>query len=129
LDRELEKGSLRGLSVLLSISIINSLKDFLLSVCVKPFGQLGQRLATMRNLVFLDLGHLGVCLALVLEAGIPSCGSRQFLFDSASKQRLRLTKVGRSASLNNLALSYQLAQYHHQRASSREIRPLFFLGR
>jgi hypothetical protein len=65
----------------------------------------------MRNLVFLDLGHFGICLALVLETGIPSCGSRQFLFDSASKQRLRLTKVGGSTSLNDLALSYQSAQY------------------
>lgn len=40
----------------------------------------------MRNLVFLDLGHLGICLTLVLETGIPSCGSSQFLFVSTRKQ-------------------------------------------
>lgn len=66
---------------------INSLEDILLSVCVKPFGQLGQRLATMRNLVLLNLGHLGICLALVLETGIPSCSSNQFLFGSLSKRQ------------------------------------------
>ena len=49
----------------------------------------------MRNLVLLDLGHLGVCLALVLEAGIPSCGSNQSLSNSISKQQAYQSRSGR----------------------------------
>jgi hypothetical protein len=80
----------------------------LLGVLVEPLSQLGQRLATMRNLVFFDLGHLGICLTFVLEAGIPSCGSNQFLFD-LTKQKAGLPKlVGPRAST---ILPYHTNQY------------------
>jgi hypothetical protein len=82
----------------------------LLGVLVEPLSQLGQRLATMRNLVFLDLGHLGICLTFVLKAGIPSCGSNQFLFD-LTKQKAGLPKlVGPRAST---ILPYHTNQYIH----------------
>ena len=52
----------------------------------------------MRKLVFLDLGHLGICLALVLETSIPSCGSNQFFFP-LNKRTVDLPKsVGPRAS-------------------------------
>ena len=43
-----------------------------LSMAVQPLGQFRQRFAAVRNLVLGRLVHLGVCLPLVLEAGVPS---------------------------------------------------------
>lgn len=43
-----------------------------LRVSIEPFGQLGQRLSTVRDLILLRLWHLCVSLPFVLEARVPS---------------------------------------------------------
>ena len=43
-----------------------------LHLLLQPLSQLLQRLATMRDLVLLDLWHLGVGLAFVFEASVPT---------------------------------------------------------
>ena len=45
----------------------------MLHVTLEPFRQLRQGFATMRDLVFLCLVHLGVRLAFVLKCRVPSC--------------------------------------------------------
>lgn len=40
---------------------------------LEPLDQFLQRLSTMRDLVLLCFGHLGICLAFVLKARIPAC--------------------------------------------------------
>lgn len=73
--------------------------DFSLRVCVKPLGQFGQSLSAMRDLVLLDLGHLGICLALIFEACIPTCGSNQFHLKTTNRQTANAPKsVGPRAS-------------------------------
>ena len=63
---------------------------WLLYLSLQPVLQLRQRKRTMGKRVLLRFVHFGVCLAFILEDGIPACYSRSVTFlISLSKTKLQ----------------------------------------
>jgi len=74
-----------------------------LHLLLQPVDELCERSSAMRDLVLLHLWHLGVRLAVVLEACVPACGIQSVLSNYAQVIR-QLTEISRSSSLHDLAL-------------------------
>lgn len=82
---------------------------------LEPVGELVDRFTSMRNSVLLDFGHLGECLAFVLEADVPCWISSVHQVILWKRSVRKCTEIRRPTRRHDLALP------SHQRSPFKQL--------